>query len=420
MLGGSAVGAALPPLHHYEKHGIAALHKPASYVLVSDFGADLTGEDDAAAAISAAILFASRHGKKCILPAGTYLCKSSVSPIILRSVEIEFEPGAKLIAGRGMSRPVLLLRASLNDQAKPKAIDLKIINPNIDCSSGYSPYGTGGLYCTALSFQYFRKVHIEGGLLNGGNSPRNVNADSGISWITCGDVLIDRVVIQGFNDAGIYPGGNNMRGIAGDGGVGRIVNCTIRRCERAVTAKRELKRCIVDHCLIEECRGGVSSEFVTDNGGMRPARWLEVSNTTFRKLLANAVRLRGPTRGFIRDNEFIDWGYELDGTNSARASAAAINLDGSREVEISDNLFTMQRWHPDEQLAIRFSQAKFNEATYNHGFCISRRNTYRNIPRGIAFSSAGDPHMFLEEHFENVAIPVSATNKNIKTIVTYK
>ena len=135
-LSGSAIGVALPLLRRHEEHGIASPNKRGNHVLVSDFGADPTGENDAAPAISAAILFASRHDKKCILPAGRYLCKTGISPVLHGSVEIEFESGAKLIAAQGMCKPVLFPRASSRDQATWEGIDLRVINPNIDCSSG--------------------------------------------------------------------------------------------------------------------------------------------------------------------------------------------------------------------------------------------------------------------------------------------
>lgn len=379
------------------------------------------GTDPAEATRAALDWLIQSGGGRLVIPAGDHIVTTPINVVAVADLEIYFEPGAWLIAAPGLAQPVLSVRGAETDQPAAGDFSLRVINPQIDCSAGASPSGTGGNFCSALTFNYFRKVLVSGGALYGGELPDNANADSGISWVTCDDVVIDGVHIRGFNDCGIYPGGNNTTGVSGDGGPCKILNCLIQRCQSAVSAKREMDLLTFQGNTVEECLNGVSSQNVTDAGGVTGVRRLEVVNNVFRRIYTNVIRPRGNTKGVARGNTIIDWGFHPITMVSAGANAVAMNLDGTKGFDWTDNAFVLQNWTADNQIAVLFTQHSFNGVTYDHGKCFGSGNSYRGCPRVYGWAQAGGPHTMLDEYFEGVgATPISATNRHGGLVATYR
>ena len=223
---GSTVGADLDAFATSAGAGLLGFSHSATYtastigktlqqreVCITDapYSADPTGVSGASSAIETAISdLDADGGGKLIIPAGTFLVDTSINPVITNDLVVEFR-GGKLVADTGLNVPVLHIRGASFDQAEPNDIHLLIVNPNIDCSDG--TYTAGVSSNTAIAFNYMKTARVEGGYLYGGELPTNTNADSGISWVTCGEVVIDGVTIRGFADVGVYPGGNNTTGV---------------------------------------------------------------------------------------------------------------------------------------------------------------------------------------------------------------
>lgn len=374
----------------------------------------------AAPALREAMLQAAKTGSKMLILPGLYLIERSISAELPGSLVIEFSPGARLIAAPGLSKTVLYPRGAKTSMVSCTTLDLTIINPQIDCSEGSSPSGKGGGFCSALSFNYLRNVRIEGGELYGGDAPENPNADSGITWVTCCDVTVDGVKIEGFNDCAIYPGGNNMLGTDGDGGTGKITRCEIRNCRSAVSAKREMTLLIFQGNTVEGCLAGVSSQDVRGAGGVPGARRLEISDNTFSRCMSNVIRPRGATVGFARNNLITNFGFHPVTGKSAKRNAVAINMDGSDGFRLDDNIIVLEDDFRDSQLALLFSQHTFGDMIFDHANCVGSGNTYMNIPRIMSFHSPGGPHKFVNEIIIGAGPqPFDEENVNPDTVVTY-
>ncbi len=390
---------------------------PAGAVTPQHF--DLVG--GVSAAFTAAMSLASLTGAKFFIPRGNYIVDAGITAVLTGNLVVEFESGAQLVAADGLAETVFYPRGAGADQAAWNEIDLTVINPHIDCSNGDTPFGSGGGFCTALSFNYLRNVRIVGGYLYGGEIPENNNADSGISWVTCGDVLIDGVHIRGFNDNGIYPGGNNTDGPSGDGGPCRVTNCLIQRCSGAIAAKREMDFIAITNNVIEECLSGVSTQNVTSGGMVLGGRRIDVQGNTFRKIRANVIRPRGIAKAVIRDNTIIDWGYRYDGTNPTGGNGVAINFDGTIGADCSNNAFIIDEFPVDNQVGITFSTHSFDGIDYFPSNCFGSGNSFRRAQRCITVASGGGPHTFLNCIVESPgAAPFPATNANAGTLYTYR
>ncbi len=387
-------------------------------VSIVDFGAVADEETYNSAAILAAISYLdSVGGGHLVIPNGDFLVDETISPVITKDLVIEFR-GGKLIAASGLSDPVLFIKGAPADQAEPNDINLRVIGPNIDCSAGDSPI-IGNTYCSALAFNYLKTVRVEGGYLYGGENPSNLNADSGVSWVTCGEVVVDGVTIRGFNDCGIYPNGNNT---GGDGGTGRILNCTIQRCHQAVQAKRQLKHLqFGPNNVVEECNSGVQASPVTSPFNVKWARRVDIFNNIFRKVRTDIARFAGDVEGSFKENKVIDWGYAYDGTNSAGINAVAISFFGAREINVERNIFARKEWAADNQVAYRFQNYSFDGVNYTHGACVMSGNSYRHIPRIVTWAANGDSHIFSDEYFDDITGNITDTTYlNANTEITYR
>lgn len=360
----------------------------------------------------------SLGSNKVVINTGKYLITSSLDVAFSADITLEFEAGAQLIAGANLQQSVLMLRGSDVDQATPSDVHLRVINARIDCRNGIYVVGEGS--CTALSFRYFSTATIEGGYIYGGEEPDNLNADAGISWTTCGETRIVGVLIRGFADTGIYPGGNNDTTPAGDGGTGQLINVTIQRCNQAVTAKRQMKQLMITGCVFEECLGGVSTQDVSAPASVSSARRIDITGSTFRKIRANAFRPRGDTVGSLKSCTFEDWGFRYDGTSSAGSSAYAVNIDGAPGFDLSNNSYLIKNWPVESQGGYYFTNHVFGAVTTTHGYCYGTGDTFRNLPRAYSWGAVGNPHTFTDVYFENVTTPISTNNYNASTLITYR
>jgi hypothetical protein len=393
---------------------------------VLDYGAVPDGVTPAQTAIESCINAALAAGGGTVVIAGdirgnTFLVTDSIYPDLLDAhLIIEFRGGAKIVAGAGLSDPVLQLWASDVDRTTWTNFDLVIVNPRIDCSAGDSPL-TGGQFCTGISLQYSRDVYIINPLLYGGTSPTNLNADTGIDYVSCRTVYIEGGVIEGFNDGGVYPNGDNTAGVGNDDGLTCILNnVVIRRCSAAIIPKRELRLLKVIGGVFEECLAGVVSTDVT-SPYVGPPRRIDIIGTEFRKMTANMVRFTAGTKGSVRNCVFQDWGYDpVTGTGSVGANAFAIDLFGASDIDFSGNTYRMVDWAVDLQRVYHFRNGTFDGVPFTHGNCRFVGERYDNIARTYTIAAVGDPHFFSGVHFDTVTDQKwPTTNLNAATIATY-
>ena len=373
-------------------------------VSVKDFGAVGDGVTDDTAAILAALNHAGLYGFKLNFNPGNYLVSSTLLvSTIATGLVIEFAPGAKVIATAGMSTPVFDFRAS---ETALTTKTIEVIRPNIDCSAG-SYSGIGGQFCTAINVQYFQSVLIDTPNLYGGESATNANADCGITPVCCKSVVIRGGVIRGFPDAGIYVGGDNNTGTAGDGLVCTVSGVVIERCTVAVIAKRELFLLAVSGCTINECTAGVLS---TEVSGTLQVRNMQVTGNWFTKFIANAVRFRGITKGSVIDNNFLDWGFAPDGvSNPAGINAYALSIQGAAGVVVQGNTFDMPTWTRTDQRAYLLENKTIDAVPYTQGKHVFTSNVYRNVPRVHVEAAGGNPSIFTNEYYENIITSTFST-----------
>lgn len=379
-------------------------------------GADPLGvSNNSAALISAVAELMSKGGGKLIIPNGDYKFTAGGTPAILtQDLEIEFAPDAWLIAGTGLATSVLNLRASLTAATERK---LRIYNPQIDCTAGSS--GVPGVAaCTALATQYFQQVLIEGGYLYGGEEPDNVNADSG--WTPIADIYarMEGTRVRGFNDVGVYATGNNTVGAVGDGFEVMLRDVTIERCNNAANTKRELSLMTLDSCTINECTAGaLTAEVASPFTG--PGRRLDVFNTRFKKVTANVIRWRGPSKGSAIGNTIEDYGYAYDGTGSVGAAAYAIVIQGASGINVKQNEIKLVDWVRDDHRAIRLENVTLDAVPYTQGSHHFEGNTYRGLARYIVEAASGNPSQYENEIFDDMS-GVKFNSLHVGSYVTYR
>ncbi|MCR9194505.1 MAG: hypothetical protein NXH88_07220 [Hyphomonas sp.] len=323
-----------------------------------------------------------------------------------------------LKAGTGQNVPVLDLLASNASPDEPIDVGIHIEGLKIDCSAGSSTGATQE--CTAIALTAFKRVRVSQNVLYGGTDPTNSNADSGLTTVNCGPGLVDKNYIQGFNDAGVYPGGNNTVGSGGDGDLLTLVDNHFCFCNQAIAPKREMSRIHVQGGIIELCVGGIVSSEVS-SVYIGPAQWIHVEGVTFKKCTANMVRFRGPTKGLVHDCLFEDWGLTdlVNETTSAGANALAIVFQGTTDTHLWNNSYRLKDWALDQQKAYSFDNVTLDSVVYTHGNCRFVNEVYEGIGDVWTFAAAGDAHYFNDIHVDTVTTPFPTSNVNAATLVTY-
>lgn len=426
-LNGSGLPDALPILATGSSTPRTLADRARDVFNVLDYGAVPDGATVAQTAIENCINAALAAGGGTVVIAGdsrgnTFLVDDSIYPDLLDAhLVIEFRGGAQIVADAGLGDPVLKLWASASDESIWTEFDLAILNPRIDCSAGDSPI-TGGQFCTGISLQYSRNVLIDNPWIYGGTLPTNVNADTGIDTVSCKKVLIRGGLIEGFNDAGVYPNGDNTAGAGDDDGLVCVLdNVMIRRCNTAIAPKRELRLLKVIGGVFEECASGIVGSDVSSPSYTGPPRRIDIIGTEFRKMTANMVRFTAGTKGSVRGCTFEDWGYNpVTGATSVTTNAYAIDLYGASDIEFSNNVYKNVNWALDQQRVYRFRNGTFNSVPFTHGNCRFVGETYDNIWRTFGIDDAGNPHFYSGVHFNSISdAKWPTTNMNAATIATY-
>lgn len=379
------------------------------------FGADPTNTNDSSTAIINAFKRVLRDGGgRVFIPAGTYKIAASVYPGIMPcDVEVVFETGAKWVATSALQAPALKLYASATAVT---SYNCKVIGANIDVSGATWLPSTQS--ATAIDTLYWDTNIIDGADLYGGEEPDNTNSDSGWSPTANNVSIITNSTIRGFRDSGIYAGGDNTSGTTGDGLTLIVDNCTISRCSAALSLKRELTQAQITNNYIYECPSGVIPAEITTPSFTHPVRNMFIEGNIFKKILANAVRFRGISRGSCIDNVFDDWGYEYDGTGSAGVNAYAVVIQGSSELDVSGNTFQLTDWPLDDHRAVLLGNVTINSTLYTQGGHRFSNNIYRDLAYGIVEGSGGTASKYLNEYFDNVT-NIVAGSFHVGSVLTY-
>jgi hypothetical protein len=320
-----------------------------------------------------------------------------ISPILENDIILLFEPGSSIAAAVGLSVPPLHFRAS--DTAITQR-SIHIQNPTIDCSKGITPAGDQG--CSAISAQYFKQLTVNGINLYGGEDPSTSTADSGITPIACDYVSIRGGVIRGFSDGGIYAGGDNTVGASGNGTAVIIENVAFERCNNAILAKRELQFLRAVNNNIKECSSGIITAEITDPAYVPPPIRVEIQGNTFKKIMANVSRFRGPVVGAFNNNFVEDWGYKFDGTSPAGANGYALTIQGAKGISVNNNTFKLKDWPANDQRAVLLDNVTLNSVVYNQGDHRFTGNSYITIPRVLVEAAGGSASTYINEYYENI------------------
>lgn len=342
------------------------------------------------------------------------------STAITSDIVLRFEGGARLVAASGLNVPVLDLATVSVDQATWEDVDLQIEDPTIDCSAGDSST-PGTQQCTAINLSHFSTVVVNNPYLYGGESPYNLNADSGISSVNCGVITVNDGIIRGFNDGGVYPNGTNTVGADGDGRDFILNNVTIQRCLNTATVKRELNRFAAYGGRVEECISGFVPATITSPSFVGPCRRMDIEGVFFKKVTANCWRFPGPVIGSVKNCTVEDWGYDYDGTGSVGANAVAGVFQGTRDVDIVGNSFRMVDWTRVDQRAYSFANVTQDSILYTHGNCRFSGNSYRGIARITVWTNTGEAHDFSGEYLEDISGTKFANGTaHADTIIEYR
>jgi hypothetical protein len=333
----------------------------------------------------------SNGGGTLWIPPGDITVTSSVTLSVAADIEIVFAAGARVVAGAGLATPVFNFSDSVL-----QTHNVRFVSPKIDCSAGNSPI-IGNQYCSAIAVTNLKSLVVLDAFLYGGTSPTNVNADSGVTTVNCTKVLVRGGRIEGFNDAGVYPGGDNTDG---DGCFTTVENVYFYRCASACTAKRDMDYMRFAYNEVVECISGIQSNEISSPFALPPKR-MDVIGNLFKKVQANVVRYSATTKGRMANNTIEDWGFSIDGVTNFGSSGIATFIRGAREIDHENNTYRFREWTPTGQRAILHDNVTLNAVVYTYGYMRSKDNTYIGVPTVYAATALGDPSVYVNEVFQN-------------------
>ena len=216
----------------------------------------------------------------------------------------------------------------------------------VDCSlRGYSPNKASG---TAFSFQKQGGVKVQGMIFYCGASDEATvlapTGDSAISSTGAYHVDIDGCFFQGWPDAALYLGGGaTTTSGPDDGGEIRVHGNVIYRCSQGVKSPvRQLKGITVENNFFVET---ASCVLINTAGSIQVGEMLLVQNNIFKKVRAQGVALVSMRYGaIISGNWFEDIGYKINGTTAVVGDRPFVNLQGCKDVRVTNNHFGMRSW----------------------------------------------------------------------------
>lgn len=340
------------------------------------YGATGDGNDQDAPGLNRTLeALVRRGGGRMRIREGSYLIDTSVRAILSNGdYEIVFDPNSKIIGDLGITEPAMLLERSSSAVVNPTG-KLKIINPCIDMSQGV--HTSAAQTPSGIETAYWKQVHMIGGDISAGDDGLAPNGDLG--YVSRGNTseLIEGTDFSGWNDAGAQPGGDETGGVAGDGSISTFENCNFRNCLVAVTPRRQLRLVNVLGGVVEDCVAGVTTVPVNGQGG---AREMNVSDMTFRRVTANIVRHATGSTGSFKDNFVFDFGFLPNG-NGVGVNAVAVTVSGSRDIEVSNNVFAMVDLAIQDQRVFRVEDFNDQGVVNTPNRISGHGNDFRNIPR---------------------------------------
>jgi hypothetical protein len=352
----------------------------------------------------------SNGGGTLWIPPGDITVTSSVTLTVAADITIVFAAGARVIAGAGLGTPVF----NFNDSVL-QTHNVRFVSPKVDCSAGNSPNGGGAQFCTGIAVTNLKSLVVTDAILYGGTDPDNNNADAGITTVNCIKVHISGGTIEGFNDAGIYPGGDNTDG---DGCICTVENVYFYRCKTAVAAKRDMDFMRFAYNEIVECRSGIQSNETGAPTNTLPPKRMDVIGNLFKKIEANVVRYSAQCSGRMTNNIIEDWGRTYDGVTDLGINGASTFIRGAREVEHENNTYRFRDWTPVSQRAIKHDNITLDGVLYTHGSLRSTGNSYIDVPTVYWSVTIGTPSVYLNEIFDNIG-DIKTTNFNSESLITY-
>ena len=350
----------------------------------------------------------SNGGGTLWIPPGDITVTSSVTLSVAADITIVFAAGARVVAGAGLATPVFNFSDSVL-----QTHNVRFVSPKVDCSAGNSPDGGGAQYCSGIAVTNLKSLIVTDAILYGGTDPDNNNADSGITTVNCIKVHISGGSMQGWNDAAIYPGGDNTDG---DGCICTVENVYFYRCKKAVAAKRDMDFMRFAYNEVTECRSGIQSNETTTP--TPPPKRMDVIGNLFKKIEANVVRYSAQCSGRMTGNTIEDWGRTYDGVTDLGANGASTFIRGARQVEHENNTYRFREWTPVSQRAVLHDNITLDEVLYIHGSLRSTGNTYIGVPTVYASVTIGTPSLYLNEIFDGIG-NIKTANFNSESLITY-
>jgi hypothetical protein len=406
----------------------------------TDFGAvadwnGSTGTDNGPLIEKAIEAADARGGGTVIITRGSKKVSTTIDVTITNNVTIEFEAGAKLVVPAAFNTNVFDIDATVN-----YTLSLIMINPTIDMS-----LGTSAVVNSAISVSWMKMFIVENCNLYAGTDPGGTAADTGISTVGCRYQWIKGGVIQGFNDAGYYPNGDNVDAMDDSEGLFALVEGTFfQNCNNGITPKRDLWHLKVLGAKFYKCNAGIvcaeqAQEIPVSSGNWfytGSVRRMDVIGCTFREVLSNNIRLRGEhtSKFFIVGNTFEDWGYTyLEALVTSQTYA--LYIVGAQKAYVANNTFRVgARLAASNvyQNAVYLDNIELWEGTANAVWKNQGNHTFRGnhyegdmnyaIVEGRSDAGAdttvGDPSQFFGEHFEGITDLINSTF-NVGSIIIY-
>jgi transposase len=360
------------------------------------------------------------------LPAGDYTAVANHTLAMIQNAdwEIDFDQGAKIVAGSDLRSSVLLIKDGKDGKAQ--AHTLIIRKPAIDMTAAGE--SADHLFDNAaIDVTGQKSVQIIDPVLIGGSSGRNRQSGIGIAMTGVVDGEITGGTLRGFFNTAIYPEGYNIQQRMPENSVVTITGTCFYDNGQVVAAKRQLKLLVINHLCADRNDRGVGTY---PAGGPPSSGYAQATEPAAQRVIINggyihnspsrAIEFRDGTTGVINDLDIQVTGVTSDG--KPVPNCEAVQLIGARDVQFNRVRIALTSERNLHCVAILSD----NDQVLGHTF-VSQGHNSRSATGGISIigyrygyyeGREAGPSQFAGVGMTGVAVPLHLVNPS--SSVQYK